>query len=60
MDNVTLNTGSPWTASAVEKLRDLWKEGVAPEIISHTLGRSEDEVRAKASELRLPQHVEAR
>jgi hypothetical protein len=28
--------------------------------VAHVLGRPEDEVRAKAAELKLPQHVEAR
>jgi hypothetical protein len=60
MDNVTLNAGTPWTITGVEKLRELWKAGVSPELISHTLGRPEYEVRAKAAELKLPQHVEYR
>ncbi len=59
-DNVTLNAGSPWTMGAIEKLRELWREGVAPELVAHTLGRPEKEVRAKAAELALPQHVEHR
>lgn len=59
-DNVTLNAGSPWTITAIDKLKELWNGGVAPELIGHTLGRPEQEVRAKAAELRLPQHVEAR
>jgi hypothetical protein len=59
-ENVTLNAGSPWTVTAVDKLRELWREGVDPALISHTLGRPENEVRAKASELKLPQHVESR
>lgn len=58
-ENVTLNAGSPWTIAAVDKLRELWNAGVAPGMIGHTLGRPEPEVRAKASELRLPQHVDA-
>jgi hypothetical protein len=29
-------------------------------MVAHTLGRAEAEVRAKAAELKLPQHVEAR
>ena len=58
-ENVTLNAGSSWTITAVDKLRELWSAGVGPELIGHTLGRPEQEVRAKASELRLPQHVEA-
>ncbi len=59
MDNVTLNAGTPWTITAVEKLRELWKAGVSAELVSHTLGRPENEVRAKAAELKLPQHVGA-
>ncbi len=59
-DNVTLNAGTPWTITAVEKLRELWKAGVQPELIGHTLGRPEAEVRAKAAQLKLPQHVTAR
>lgn len=59
-ENVTLNGGHPWTVSAVDKLRDLWREGVAPELVAHALGRPESEVRAKAVELRLPQHVDDR
>ena len=58
-DNVTLNAGTPWTVTAVEKLQELWNGGVQPEMIGHTLGRPENEVRAKAAELKLPQHVEA-
>ena len=58
-ENVTLNAGSPWTITAVDKLRELWNAGVEPGMIGHTLGRPEPEVRAKAAELRLPQHVEA-
>ena len=43
----------------VTKLRELWNGGVSPEMIAHTLGRPEAEVRAKAAELKLPQHVDA-
>ena len=56
-DNVTLNAGTPWTVTAVEKLKELWTAGVAAEMVAHTLGRPEQEVRAKAAELKLPQHV---
>ncbi len=59
MENVTLNGGTPWKLSAVEKLRELWNEDVPMELICQTLGRSEGEVRAKAAELRLAQHVRA-
>jgi len=57
MDNVTLNAGTPWTMTAVEKLKELWNADVGPEMIGHTLGRPESEVRAKAAEMKLPQHV---
>ncbi len=60
MDNVTLNAGTPWTITAIDKLRELWAADVPLAIISHTLGRPEAEVRAKAAELRLPQHIAAR
>lgn len=49
--------GSPWTLRAVEKLRELWKDGVPAEMISQTLGRPEAEIRAKAAEFGLSQHV---
>jgi hypothetical protein len=57
MDQVTKLSGTPWTWRAVEKLQELWREGVPPELISQTLRRSEAQIRAKAAELRLPQHV---
>ena len=60
MDNVTLNAGTPWTITGIEKLKELWNAEVPPETISHTLGRPEAEVRAKAAELKLSQHVAAR
>jgi hypothetical protein len=60
MDKVTEFTGAPWSLVAVEKLKELWNEGVSVEIISTTLGRSEAVVRAKAAELSLPQHVSSR
>jgi hypothetical protein len=59
MEKVTDYTGAPWTIQAVEKLQELWREGVPAAMISQTLGRSEAEVRAKAAELNLPQHVDA-
>jgi hypothetical protein len=60
MDKVTEFSGAPWSLVAVEKLKELWNEGVSVEIISATLGRSEAVVRAKAAELSLPQHVSSR
>lgn len=60
MDKVSEITGAPWSLSAVDKLRELWNAGVGIEAISATLGRPEQVVRAKAAELKLPQHVENR
>jgi hypothetical protein len=51
---------NPWSLTAVQKLRELWRESVPAEMISQTLRRSEADVRAKAAELGLPQHVSAR
>jgi hypothetical protein len=57
MDNVTLNAGSPWTITAIDKLKELWNADVPPATISHALGRPEDEVRSKAAELRLSRNA---
>jgi hypothetical protein len=59
-DKVAGFTGEPWSIEGVEKLVALWKEGVNPELIAQTLGRPEAEVRAKAAEMSLPQHVSTR
>ena len=45
---------------AIEKLKELWKAGVPADMISQTLAMPEHQVRAKAAELGLPQHVEIR
>ena len=60
MDKVSEITGASWSITAVDKLKELWNAGVSAEMISQTLHRSEEEVRAKAGELGLPQHVEAK
>lgn len=52
-ENVTLNTGTQWNITGIEKLQELWREGVSADLIAQTLGRSEAEVRAKAGELGL-------
>jgi hypothetical protein len=57
-EKVTEYTGAPWSIQGVEKLLELWKNGVRPELIAQTLQRPEAEVRAKAAELALPQHVD--
>ena len=60
MDKVSEVTGAPWSITAIDKLKELWTAGVSVEVISQTLHRPEESVRAKAGELRLPQHVAAR
>jgi hypothetical protein len=60
VDKPTEITGSPWTIEAVEKLKKLWSEGVPPDMISETLARPEHVVRAKAAELGLPEHADAK
>jgi hypothetical protein len=57
-DKVADFTGAPWSKQAVEKLTELWREGVPPKVISATLRRGEETVRAKAAELHLlePSH----
>jgi hypothetical protein len=57
-DKVGDFTGAPWSKEAIDKLTELWREGVPPSVISATLRRGESAVRAKAAELRLPEHPE--
>ncbi len=57
-DKVAAFTGAPWTIEAIEKLKKLWSDGVPADMISQTLARPENVVRAKAAELGLPQHVD--
>jgi len=57
-DKVTEYTGAPWSIQGVEKLVELWKDGVRAELVAQTLQRPEGEVRAKAAELGLRQHVD--
>lgn len=60
MDKVAEHTGAPWSIEAIETLKKLWSQSVSAEMISQTLSRPEDAVRAKAAELRLSQHVKAK
>ena len=57
-DKVNDFTGAPWSKQAVDKLTELWREGVPPSVISATLRKGESAVRAKAAELGLPEHPE--
>jgi hypothetical protein len=46
----TRNTGNPWTREEVSELRRLASENTPTRVIGLKLGRTEDAVRAKASE----------
>lgn len=46
----TRNTGTTWTLTQVKELRQLAKENTPTRVIGLKLGRTEDAVRAKASE----------
>lgn len=46
----TRNTGKPWTPTQVKELRRLAKVNTPTRVIGLKLGRTEDSVRAKASE----------
>lgn len=47
------NTGKPWTPQDTRALRVLRNENTPTRVIGLKLGRTEDAVRAKASELNL-------
>ena len=55
VDRVTGYTGAPWSRTAVEKLTQMWREGVPPKVISAALRKGEETIRAKAAELKLPE-----
>jgi hypothetical protein len=52
-ENVSRNNGAPWTPQGVAKLQELWTAGVPYVVIAATLGRTQGEIGAKASELKL-------
>ncbi|MBN9432904.1 MAG: hypothetical protein J0I45_10730 [Bosea sp.] len=52
--------GPRWTVEAVDRLRDLAKEGVAAEVIAQAMHRPLSEVTAKAAELGLALRPEER
>lgn len=47
----TRNTGTPWTPDEIKQLRELATLNTPTRVIGLKLGRSEDAVYAKASEL---------
>ena len=51
MTNYTRNTGTPWTTEEVKQLRELAKLNTPTRVIGLKLGRTEDAIYAKASEL---------
>ena len=57
-DQVSDFTGSPWSKQAVDRLTEMWREGVPPSVISAALRKGEGAIRAKAAELGLPEHPE--
>ncbi len=46
----TRNTDTAWTPTQVKELRQLAKENTSTRVIGLKLGRTEDAIRAKASE----------
>ena len=50
MSKSTRNSGKAWTPSDVSQLRQLAKQNTPTRVIGLKLGRTEDAVRAKASE----------
>lgn len=51
MAKSTRNSGKPWTASDNRGLRDLAKHNTPTRVIGLKLGRTEDAIQSKASEL---------
>jgi hypothetical protein len=47
------NHGKPWTSKDEHRLEDLTEGNTPTRLIAHKLGRTEDAVRSKASELDL-------
>ena len=53
MSKSTRNTGKPWTPGEQKSLRELAKGNTPTRVIGLKLGRTEEAVRTKASELRV-------
>ena len=51
MSQSTRNTGTPWTSAELRQLRDLAARNTPTRVIGLKLGRTEDSIRSKASEL---------
>lgn len=50
MSKSTRNTGKPWTPADVKQLKEMAKENTPTRVAGFKLGRTEDAVRAKASD----------
>ena len=48
------NSGKPWTKSDTSQLKDLAKKNTPTRVIGLKIGRTEDAVRSKASEIGVP------
>jgi hypothetical protein len=48
------NSGKPWTAPEKAQLKDLANKNTPTRVIGLKMGRTEDAVRSKASELGIP------
>lgn len=48
------NSGKPWTQSDATKLKELARQNTPTRVIGLKLGRTEDAVRSKASDLGVP------
>lgn len=53
-----METGADWSLEAVQALRNMAREGIAPSEISMRLGRPVEAVRAKLDELGITPAVE--
>ena len=51
MTKTTGNTGKPWTTADIQELRTLAAHNTPTRVIGIKLGRTEDAVQSKASEL---------
>jgi len=48
------NSGKPWTSSDIAQLKDLANRNTPTPVIGLKIGRTEDAVRSKASDLGVP------
>ncbi|MBV6418841.1 MAG: hypothetical protein DAHOPDDO_00051 [Ignavibacteriaceae bacterium] len=51
MSKSTRNSGKPWTKSQEQQLKSLAKQNTPTRVIGFKIGRTENSIRSKASEL---------